>query len=130
MGTISLIDKLNETSRKPDVEGDTMAKATKSAELPADTTTNEVTDNAVPVAEAVKIEVFTNIPIPEGRTSRESKYPWDTLDVGASFFVPGAKVDTFNTLCSSRNKKGEKKYIARKWTGKDGVLGVMVWRKS
>lgn len=128
MGTISLIDKLNEVSPKGKVETETMVKATKSADV-SDAATNE-DEAGNGAATEPQIQIFTGIPIPEGRTARESKYPWESLEVGGSFFVAGAKVDTFNTLCSSRNKKGTKKYIARKWTGENGVLGVMVWRKS
>lgn len=80
--------------------------------------------------ESAAFELFADIPVPDTTRTRASKYPWDTMGVGASFFVPNAKLDSFSTLVSTRNKKGPGKYIVRKWTGKDGVLGVMVWRKS
>jgi hypothetical protein len=79
---------------------------------------------------------YANIPLPEQRASRESKYGWDDLAVGESFFVPKAKPDTFNTLTSTRNKReitkhGDKakKFVARKYT-LDDIVGVMVWRVS
>jgi hypothetical protein len=97
----------------------------------ADTTADSVVDaifNAPAVDPAV--EVFDGIPIPDTTRTRASKYPWDTLNVGQSFFVPNAKIEGFSTNVSTRNKKGDKKYIVRKYTGANGVLGVMVWRKA
>lgn len=83
-----------------------------------------------------EFKTFENIPIPEGRATRVSKYPWDDLPKGGSFFVPGAKSDTFNTLVSTRNKrekdaKGDKgkKYVSRKFNH-EGVDGIMVWRTA
>lgn len=86
-------------------------------------------DNVVPLAQTDDVEVFDNIPIPTGRTARESKYNWD-INVGQSVFYPGLKLATVTTAVSNRNKKGDKKFIARKWTGKSGTLGVMIWRTA
>lgn len=72
---------------------------------------------------------------PTGRAARQSAYPFDKLEVNQSFFVPAEDVDQakllgrLTTACSNRSKKGGK-FIARKWTGKDGVLGVRVWRTA
>lgn len=99
--------------------------ATNSGETPMPTTGN-------PHGYAM----LKGVPIPEGKATRESKYPWDTTPVGEAFFVPAAKIDTFNTLTSTRNKNEIKKngehaksFIARKFVH-DGVAGVAVWRKS
>jgi hypothetical protein len=81
----------------------------------------------VPFTAYDETEVFDNIPIPTGRSARESKYNWD-INVGQSVFYPGLKLPTVTTAVSNRNKKGDKKFIARKWTGKSGTLGVMIWR--
>lgn len=96
-----------------------------------------VNAEAVSTVEA-NITVDDEFILPEGRAARQSKYPWDTLlapvvDNGKvvkqySFFIEGAKVETFNTLCSTRSKKGNGKFVARKWTGPNGVLGVRVFR--
>lgn len=86
-----------------------------------------------PVATS-EFKTFKNIPVPEGRGSRESKYPWDSLGKGESFFVPDAKPETFNTATSTRNKREKanngdkaKRFISRKFVH-EGTTGVMVWR--
>lgn len=82
---------------------------------------------------SMTIKSFTGVPMPETKNTRESKYPWDQ-PVGGSFFVPGAKIDTFNTLCSTRNKREKdkngdnaKRYTAKKYNH-EGTDGIMVWR--
>lgn len=129
---------------------DDKTMVTKTAKNNADTTANdaETTDiPALPIKGATTGEtamaaasnpytMLKGVPIPEGKATRESKYPWDTTPVGEAFFVPGGKIDTFNTLTSTRNKNEIKKngehaksFIARKFVH-DGVAGVAVWRKS
>jgi hypothetical protein len=73
----------------------------------------------------MSFKIEKNVAIPASvRTGGKSKYPWNELDVGDSFFVPGAKVSTFYTLTTGQNKKDPgKRFIARK----DGE-GVRVWR--
>jgi hypothetical protein len=79
-------------------------------------------------------EIFKGIPLPTTDRTRQSKYKWDELDVGDAFFVPGAKLKSFVTQVSTRNKKGGPtgpKFIAREAKHPStGVDGVMVWRKS
>jgi hypothetical protein len=85
---------------------------------------------AAAAAAVVEFKLDDNVPIPEtSRGERPSKYPWDTMNVGQSFFVPGAKQSTFNTLTAGRTKKynGERKFISKAVT-EDGVEGVRVWR--
>jgi hypothetical protein len=93
-----------------------------------------IAGSAANAGKAGEFQKFAGIPLPEARSSRESKYGWDELAQGESFFVPGAKPDTFNTLTSTRNKREKekngdkaKKFVARKFTH-EGVVGVMVWR--
>ena len=83
-------------------------------------------------AETNTIAIEDGISIPETkRSGGKAKYPWSDLGKGQSFFVPGAKVETFYTLCSSASKKLEgRKFIARKWDGEGGVKGVRVWRSE
>lgn len=78
-----------------------------------------------------------NIPIPEGQAARQSQYPFDKLNVGASFFVPPVEgleqnklLARLNQACLNRNKKGDARFIARKWTGENGQAGVRVWRQK
>lgn len=35
------------------------------------------------------IEVEKGIPMPDKVRARNGKYPWDTMEVGDSFFLPG-----------------------------------------
>jgi hypothetical protein len=75
------------------------------------------------------ITIEDNVPMPESvRTGGKAKYPWAELKEGQSFFIAGAKVETFYTLCSTASKKHKCKFIARKWDGEGGVKGVRVWR--
>lgn len=78
----------------------------------------------------VPVVIEDNIPMPEGKPSKQ-KYPWSELAVSQSFFVAGAAVATFYTLCTSAAKRHEgRKFIARKFTGPEGVEGVRVWRTA
>lgn len=102
-------------------------------------TTNEATAvvaQAAPVETKVQsaekeagfaaITVQSGIPLPT-TASRSGKYPWDKMATGDSFFVPGAKVETFYTLTSTASKKYKCRFIARKWH--EGTTeGVRVWR--
>jgi hypothetical protein len=82
------------------------------------------------------IEIEDDIAPPTGRAARASAYPFAELAVNQSFFVPATDVDQakllgrLTTAASNRGKSLERKFIARKWTGKDGVLGVRVWRTA
>jgi hypothetical protein len=69
------------------------------------------------------IEKNVAIPAASRTGGGKSKYPWAQMEIGDSFFVPGAKVETFYTLVSAQNKKGDARFICRKIDG-----GVRVWR--
>ena len=73
--------------------------------------------------------VVKNVPIPDKvmpRNTRESKYPFATMDVGDAFFVPKDK----NTLATHASVVGRR--LGRKFTtrmvDKDGVSCIGVWR--
>ncbi len=63
------------------------------------------------------IEIEDGIPIPPG-TGRASKYPWDGINVGQSFLIPG------------RQKKllVPKRLKPRKFTQRVDETGLRVWR--
>jgi hypothetical protein len=91
-------------------------------------------DKVATAVDGSDFEILSGIPIPEGR-GVGTKYPWELLEVGQMFFVPGGKVATWHTSVSGRNKaqtgaRGEdgKKYRAAKYTTPKGVEGVGVWR--
>jgi hypothetical protein len=69
------------------------------------------------------IEKNVAIPAASRTGGGKAKYPWAQMEIGDSFFVPGAKVETFYTLVSAQNKKGDARFICRKQEG-----GVRVWR--
>jgi hypothetical protein len=73
----------------------------------------------------MSFKIEKNVAVPASvRTGGKSKYPWNEMDVGDSFFVPGAKVETFYTLTATQNKKDAgRRFIARKVDD-----GVRVWR--
>jgi hypothetical protein len=115
------------------MESDQMARSksvAELAELAHEDDAAQDTAQADVFAQDNGFSLFDGIPIPDTTRTRASKYPWDEMATGQSFFVPGAKLESFSTAVSSRNRKGEKKYIVRKYTGPNGVAGVMVWRKS
>lgn len=73
-----------------------------------------------------KFEVEKNIPIPKMKTGpgRSSIYPWEELEVGDSFFVPGKTPKQMSGLASSRSKRGDGvKFKTRSVEG-----GCRVWR--
>jgi hypothetical protein len=67
------------------------------------------------------IKVDKDIPIPP----RRLKYPWSTMEVGDSFFVPGKNSQSFgNTVQHARRTTG-RTFTARKVEG-----GLRIWRTS
>ena len=86
---------------------------------------------ATPMSPVVRFA--KGIPLPPSRGGGSGvRYPWETLVIGESFFVGGAKVETFYTAASTASKKHGRKFTARKvadgspW-GATGA-GVAVWR--
>lgn len=123
------------TGEETVTEGDTNPK-TEGDDMTDSTEENTAEVKVIETDEETGVTVLSGIPIPTGRSGgqRASKYKWDELSVGESFFVPKAKSSTFNTLCSTRNKKNKeqegekgKQYIGRTYEH-EGVKGVMVWR--
>ena len=64
-------------------------------------------------------KIDQNIPLP----SRRGKYPWATLEVGDSFFVPGIKTAAFSARPRAQGPLGGRKYTSRNVDG-----GIHVWR--
>ncbi len=65
------------------------------------------------------IEIEDGIPVPPA-AGRASKYPWDVVSVGQSFFIPG------------RQKKllVPKRLKPRKFTQRIDETGLRVWRTA
>lgn len=106
-----------------------MAKIALAAQSAVDNTVANGHVNDTSTDGDVEITVEAGIPVP-ATTQRKAKYPWGSMSKGDSFFIPGAKVETFYTLCSTASKTHKCKFIARKWDGEGGVKGVRVWRSE
>jgi len=65
------------------------------------------------------ITVESGIPAPASRT----KYPWDAMKVGESFFVPGKSTNQLGGLLTARARADGRKYTSRTVDG-----GTRVWR--
>lgn len=108
-------------NREPMAEGKAgKGKADNKAEAP-------VTETK---AEDFSFAIEDNVKLPEkGNREKASKYPWDKLGIGQSFFVPNGKPGTFYTLCTSAKKKyAPKVFTSKQWKQEDGTEGVRVWR--
>lgn len=73
-------------------------------------------------------DIEKGVPLPERATGgRRSTYPFESLAVGDSFFVPGKT--KFASTIQSANKRLGHKFVWAPAT-KDGKDGVRVWRKE
>jgi hypothetical protein len=71
------------------------------------------------------ITIDKHIPIPKlgGIIGAKFKYPWLTLAIGESFFVPDKSITNFSpTVCHAARRVG------RKFTCRTQGNGVRVWR--
>jgi hypothetical protein len=79
------------------------------------------TASMVMCTSTISVEVEREVPLPKLR----HKYPYEQMEVGESFFVPGMSLQV---LCNSNywaGKKYGRKFIARCEKG-----GIRVWRLS
>jgi hypothetical protein len=70
------------------------------------------------------IPIDKGVPLPKGR--REPKYPWASMEVGDSFFVPGTISTSAATAASKRLGFG----FVRRSVVENGVAGIRFWRVS
>ena len=70
-------------------------------------------------------EIEKNVPLPRPRQSGAPKYPWESMDVGDSFYVAGATVTLLSASAASWSRRHgrERKFATRTVNG-----GVRVWR--
>lgn len=76
-------------------------------------------------------EVTNTIPVP-GRSSgsgRKSKYPFKTMHVGDSFFVPGIRKTSLYQAAKMAGKKEGRKFTVRA-TVEKGLFGARAWRTA
>jgi hypothetical protein len=70
------------------------------------------------------IKIEKGVPVPEGLGRRKTKYPWADMEVGDSFWAPGARENVLQTLFK-RQAPRKFVYAAERH---DDVEGVRVWR--
>lgn len=64
------------------------------------------------------------IPVPKQvGTGRKTKYPFDLMEVGDSFFIKDTKVKTISCSCGIYGKRLNRKFTSRTVEG-----GARVWR--
>ena len=75
------------------------------------------------------LEIEKGIEKPAAQKRAGTKYPWVTMDVGDSFFVPGGKLRSIKSLVYGRNRKsdGGKLVIAFRlcWSSVVGYTGTI-----
>lgn len=71
-----------------------------------------------PIEKGVEIPKITRV----GSGGNNRKYPWNEMEIGDSFFVPGANARQFGTT-SQASKRTGKRFTMRTVEG-----GVRVWR--
>lgn len=80
------------------------------------------------------IREYKDIPIPEvTRGSRNRSYPFETMEVGESFFVEGKTARTFGGTVRNATKKTKRNFVYQSYDiteNGETISGVMVWRKA
>ena len=76
-----------------------------------------------------KIEIMKDVPIPPKRLRGRppgSKYPFDRLEVGESFYIASTKVKpaSMASITSRQNKM----LVPKKFTTRTTAKGITVWR--
>jgi hypothetical protein len=80
--------------------------------------------------------VDKGVPLPTGINDkgRPGLYPWDSMEVGDSFFVPGKTRKQFATQASAAGRRLGLKFVVRKDIVGDTlahqVAGIRVWRAA
>ena len=76
---------------------------------------------AVPMAAPI-FKIEKGVPMPRNGAGGRTKYPWDKMEVGDSFFVPGTRNRGVNPGAASL-RLSPKKFAMRKVDG-----GTRIWR--
>lgn len=73
------------------------------------------------------VQVENGIPIPEtrgrGGPGSKSKWPWYSIEVGQSFFIPDRTITGISSVAVHAGKRFGRKFVCRTEKG-----GVRVWR--
>lgn len=88
---------------------------------------DEYEDDATEAASDIQID--KGVPIPtKMQLGRRSKYPFDLMEVGDSFFVPGRDGKSFGGTVTAARKRYTDLSFEMRTVKEDGVVGVRVWR--
>jgi hypothetical protein len=70
-------------------------------------------------------KIERDIPIPDSINRHRTKYPWVSLGVGESFFVPNGNIANLRSSASVASARLKKKFFA-------GIVkgGVRIWREG
>lgn len=94
--------------------------------------------------------VIKNVPLPSTAANRKHrgrrrKYPFETMEIGDMFFIPGREKNNMTTHASAVGRQLERKFATRlvymckdkdgEWQpcsqdDKGATLGIGVWRES
>lgn len=78
------------------------------------------------MSEQEKIE--KNLPVPEVKTGRPPKYPFNTMQAGDSVFIEGATTKSKEYVAAmAYNRRSDKQFCART-VEENGVKGLRIWR--
>lgn len=75
--------------------------------------------------EAIKVESGVAMPVTVNHT-RGVKYPYETMKVGDSFFIPGEGKNMQITVCGRNRRVGKR--LGARYTAKKVEGGIRVWR--
>lgn len=73
----------------------------------------------------MSIKIDKNVPVPSGKRG-PAAYPWDDMQPGDSFFVPGKTPKTLGGAVVTPKNRGMK--IRTRSVTENGVAGVRIWR--
>lgn len=77
-------------------------------------------------------KILDGIPAPTGR-QQATLYPFETLEIGQSFFIPNAHKRSIQQTCRNWSKRLQRTFVADDYMMSAGQIdkadaGVMVWR--
>lgn len=73
------------------------------------------------------IDIDKGVPMPETR-GRPVRYPFESMEVGDSFFCSGGTMRTTRTRTSEASRRLAPKRFSARAVEENGVKGIRVWR--
>lgn len=108
--------------------------AANAAEDQVDAVVTEVAEvaeapNVKPASAPIpQVTIRANKPLPQSTRGKFASLPFDALEVGQSFFVPGMATTSGHSLATAMNKKHAPKRFSAAKDMEDGVEGMGFWR--